>query len=121
MIVQIAVASALACSSGPLSLSQAEALVLATPNIQASVSERHARPFFEWVQRGPQGWRFDVNAQNPCVAARACSGLLGHYAVNRTTGEVEDLDAAGGDGALVSSAALTKLRTKFLKGRCGQL
>jgi len=118
MIAELTLASILACSSAPLSLKHAETLVLAAPQIRASVAERGARPFFAWVHRDGPGWRFDVNARNPCSSATPCSALLGHYAVNASTGAVEDLDANGGDGGLVSSVEIRTLRTRFLRARC---
>ncbi|HEX5263330.1 MAG TPA: hypothetical protein VFW13_07375 [Phenylobacterium sp.] len=106
-------ASAVACAAHPLSLKQAEALVMAAPNIRAAATERGAKPVFEWVDPGPEGWRFDVNSDTPCASQDPCSKLLGHYTVNRTTGEVVDLDADE-DGKVVSSPGLTKLRLKLL-------
>jgi len=93
-------------------------LVLATPNIRASVAERGARPFFEWVQLEGTGWHFDVNARNACTSNSVCSALLGHFTVNRSTGEVDDLDANGGDGALVSNAEMKRLRIRFRIENC---
>jgi hypothetical protein len=117
---QAALAVVVACASAPLSLKQAQMLVLAAPNIRTSVSDLGARPFFEWVHREGAGWHFDVKARNACPSDNACSSLLGHYAVDRTTGEVEDLDANGGDGALVSSVEMKRLRTRFRTENCRQ-
>jgi hypothetical protein len=106
------------CSHQPIGLKQAEALVLRASGITQAVAARGARPAFEWIGIGPDGWRFDVNARNRCATPGPCSKLLGHFAVNRWTAQVEDLDAAGGEGALVSDSELTRLRDAFLRSRC---
>jgi len=109
----VVLAGAVACLAQPLNMKQAEALVLAAPNIRAATIERGARPFFERADAGSGGWSFDVKARNPCVGAGPCSKLLGHYAVGRRDGAVVDLDA-GEDGKVISSPRITKLRARFL-------
>jgi hypothetical protein len=105
-----------ACSGHPISLDQAKRLVLATPNIRASVSRSGAKPRFEWIEAERGGWHFDVNSATPCLRHNACSTLLGHFAVTRD-GEVEDLDR-GEDGVLVSSARMKRLIHAFHEGNC---
>jgi hypothetical protein len=109
MLSLIAIVAATPCAPLALDVRQAEKLVLAAPNIRASVAERGAHPFFESVDRGKSGWTFTVNAANPCATANPCSNLLGHYAVDRRTGEIEDLDA-GLDGEPVSSPRIRQLQ-----------
>jgi len=109
-------AQAISSRSGavPVSLNRAKALVLAAPNVLAAVRLRHAKPFFESIENTPLGWRFTVNSKTPCEGGvKACSNLLGHYSVDRRMGEVYDLDAAGGEGARVSSAKIQRLRRSF--------
>jgi hypothetical protein len=118
MFAVIVGAAALACGTAPITLEQAKQLVLAAPNIRASVDQRHARPFFEYVEAGPMGWSFDVKARNPCSGRGQCSNLLGHYAVSRRTATVEDLDA-GSDGRVVTSARMAALRRRFQHKACG--
>src|SRR5579872_3308144 len=108
------------CSGSQLTLPQAQELVLAVPNIQAAVRERSAKPHFDRIDRASQGWGFDVNSATPCVHRhRPCSELLGHFAVSRD-GDVEDLDADGGAGAVISSPKMRKLRQKFKMENCAQ-
>ncbi len=104
----LAFALLLAASDAPLSLAQAETLVLAAPNIRASVREAHAKPYFEDVEQGPAGWRFTVKSRAPCATRNPCSTLIGHYAVDAATGTVVDLDA-GEDGLTVSSPEIARL------------
>lgn len=111
-----AVLSAGACSGAPITLAQAKQLVLAAPNIRASVAERGAKPRFEWVDTKPNGWRFDVNSATPCLHYNACSTLLGHFWVTRL-GEVEDLDG-GKDGIAVSSPRMRRLVHTFREANC---
>jgi hypothetical protein len=116
MIAAVTLISSLACGSGGISLHDAERLVLASPNIRASVVERHARPFFEYVERHPGGWYLIVKAHNLCSGpGPACSNLLGHYSVSQKTGEVTDLDQ-GEEGKVVSNPQVAALRRKL---RCG--
>jgi len=105
-------ALALATQPPALSLSQAKALVLASPTVEASVHERGARPFFEWTKAAPRGWTFTVNARNPCQGQGPCSALLGHFSVDRYSGIVVDLDA-GEDGLAVSSPDMVRLLERF--------
>ena len=100
-----------------LSLEQAKRLVLAAPNIKASIRKRGAKPFFEWIEASPAGWRFDVNSRTPCSHSRACSALLGHYVVNKRTAEVRDLDA-GENGVDVSSDEIMRLKQSFRPTEC---
>lgn len=109
------------CHGGHLTVRQAQALVLAAPNIQAAVKERGAKPHFASTGSTSQGWSFDVNSATPCPHARnPCSALLGHFAVSRD-GEVEDLDADVGAGAVISSPEMRNLRQKFRKATCSHL
>src|SRR4051812_43270147 len=105
------------CTPRPLTLAQAERLALAAPNIVAAVKTRGAVPFFEWVHAGPLGWGFTINSRTGCPSGRACSTLLGHYVVVRTSGTVWDLDA-GMDGEQVTSKRLERLRRSLLRRRC---
>ena len=118
MIYAVALLALAPCHHDGLSLAQAKALVLATPSVRAAVVQRHAKPFFDAVMPGPNGWSFDVNSRTPCAhPGLPCSSLLGHFAVSRG-GDVEDLDAAGGAGSLVTSAELQRLKQRFLLDRC---
>jgi len=76
-----------------LTLEQAEKLILAIPNIEAAVRDRGAKPFFEYIEQGPDGWRFDVNSNSPCENGSSCSTLPGHFVINKSSGQVIDLDA----------------------------
>lgn len=104
------------CESSLLDLEQAKRLVLASPNIEASVRESGAKPRFEWIDTKPGGWHFDVNSATPCLHGDACSTLLGHFWVTRD-GQVEDLDR-GQDGVVVSSAKMRRLAAAFRKENC---
>ena len=98
----------------PVTFNHAKALVLVAPNVLAAVRLRHAKPIFESIQKTHLDWRFTVNSKTPCQGGvKACSNFLGHYLVVRSTGEVYDLDAAGGDGAPVLSAEIQRLRESF--------
>jgi hypothetical protein len=108
----LAFALLLAAPEAPLSLAQAETLVLAAPDIRTSVSEAGAKPFFESIERGPNGWRFTVKAGNGCATPNPCSSLIGHYTVDATTGAVVNLDA-GEDGVAVSSPEMARLLASF--------
>src|SRR3954453_18193149 len=100
MIYAVALLALLPCHHGSVSLTQAKALVLATPAIRRAVVQRRANPYFEAVVSRPNGWGFDVNSRSKCAhPGQPCSTLLGHFAVSRS-GDVEDLDAAGGAGAV---------------------
>ena len=101
--------TAISCPSHALTLAEAKARVLAAPNIKSSVRLRGARPFFESITRGANGWNFTVNARNACGGADPCSTLLGHYSVNRITGEVWDLDA-GFEGRRISASRPLRLK-----------
>jgi hypothetical protein len=117
MIYAIALLALAPCRHGDLSLAEAKVLILATPSIRAAVVQRRAKPYFEAVMPAPNGWGFDVNSRTKCAhPGLPCSTLLGHFAVSRG-GDVEDLDAAGGEGALVRSAELQRLKRRFRK-RC---
>jgi hypothetical protein len=106
------------CQTEHLTVRQAQALVLAAPNIQAAIKERGAKPFFASTDTAPGGWGFDVNSATPCLhAPNPCSSLLGHFAVSRD-GEVEDLDADGGAGAVISSPQMRSLRERFRTANC---
>jgi hypothetical protein len=101
-----------------LTLSDAKSLVLATPQIKASIAIQHARPFFEYVQPHETGWDFTVNARNACLRGPGtCSTLLGHFRVSRQGGEVTALDE-GFDGKVASSPEVADLRRRLMK-RCG--
>jgi hypothetical protein len=104
------------CSGHPISLEQAKQLVLAAPNIRAAVTERGAKPIFEWIGTGRNGWNLDVNSATRCLHADACSTLLGHFSVGRD-GQVEDFDR-GEDGVLISSARMRRLTRDFQKADC---
>jgi hypothetical protein len=110
-------AAVLACGSDPIALEEAKRLVLAAPDIRASVVEQNAHPFFEDITREGVGWRFLVKARNPCSGPSPCSNLLGHYMVAMRTAEVEDLDG-GEDGQIVTSPELTIMQHQFLTRRC---
>ena len=97
---------AVACGSRTVTLAEAEKLVLAAPNIKASIAQRGATPFFEDIRTGTDSWSFTVNSRNPCAGLEFCSALLGHYIVRRSTGALWDMDANGGDGAPVPSTQL---------------
>ena len=115
MIGTVLLLAAAGCGDrAPLTLEQAERLVLTAPNIEASARERGARPSFDWIRSGDSGWQFDVNSHTPCDHARACSTLLGHYIVNKYSGAVVDLDA-GEDGREVSSPEMLALKRSFIE------
>jgi hypothetical protein len=110
---------AASCGSEAVTLDQAKALVLASPNIRAAVRLRGAKPVFEWVDETPLGWRFDINSNTPCEGdIKVCSNLLGHYSVVRGTGTVYDLNDGDGDGALVSSVEMRRLHAGFRRKFC---
>jgi hypothetical protein len=116
MIALLASLAAAGCHPQPLTLRQAEQLVLAAPNIRASVSERGAKPFFEYVERISGGWSFGINSATPCAIVNPCSSLLGHYSVGRD-GDVIDLDR-GEEGVGVSSPAMARLLRRFRRSHC---
>jgi hypothetical protein len=118
MLLSLALIGALGCGLEPITVQEAKTLVLASPNIRASVRERHAHPFFDYIGPGPDGWNFDVNSRTPCAGPGPCSTLLGHYSVSRSTGAVEDLDAAGGEGRVISTPRLRGLQQAFRARRC---
>jgi hypothetical protein len=118
MIAVWALLLAADCQLSSLTLQQAQQLALAAPNIEAAVIERHAEPRFEWITSSPGGWSFDINSASPCAHLNPCSTLMGHFAVNRRTGEVENLDADGGSGAVVSSSTMKQLLRQLNHGRC---
>jgi hypothetical protein len=118
MIYAIALLALAPCHHGSLNLAEAKVLVLATPSIRAAVTQRRANPYFEAVMPGPNGWGFDVKSRTKCARpSLPCSTLLGHFAVSRK-GDVEDLDAPGGEGALVRSPEVQRLKDRFLRKRC---
>lgn len=94
--------TAFSCPSHALSQAEAKARVLAAPNIKASVARGGARPFFESITAGPSGWTFTVKARNSCAGPGPCSNLLGHYSVDRDTGEVWDLDEGFDGGSVIA-------------------
>ena len=72
MNTAIGLAVTIACTPHSISLEQAETLVLATPNIITSVSERGAQPFFEDIERKKEGWIFDVKSWDTCPTEPTC-------------------------------------------------
>lgn len=116
MIVLLVSLAAAGCNPRALTLRQAEQLVLAAPNIRASVTRLGAKPFFEYIERLPKGWYFDINSATPGATANPCSSLLGHYSVGRD-GAVTDLDSGEG-GARVSSPAMRRLLRRFRASCC---
>jgi hypothetical protein len=111
MIQVFAILAVASCGPKALSLRQAEALVLAAPNIRASVIQRGAHPAFDSVRRTPHGFQMRAYANDPCPTANPCSNLLGHYFVDRQTGEVTDLDR-GDEGVVVSSPEMERVRRR---------
>jgi hypothetical protein len=95
-MISLAFLLASSCYSHALTLAEAKARVLAAPNIRAAVARRQAHPFFESIVARPGGWTFTVNARNACAGPGPCSTLLGHYAVDRKTGVLWDMDAGEG-------------------------
>jgi hypothetical protein len=118
MFAAVTLISALGCGPHAITLHDAEGLVLASPAIRAAVVERHARPFFEYVEPHSGGWYFVVKARGSCSGPGPCSNLLGHYSVSRRTAEVTDMDE-GEDGTLVTSLQLAAARRNLLRSRCG--
>jgi hypothetical protein len=116
MIAAALLLTTLSCPR-PLTLKQAERLVLAAPNIQASVRERGAKPYFEWIHNTGRGWQFDINSRTPCDHVPACSTLLGHYTVGKYDAKVVDLDA-GEDGLEVTSSDMLALKRSFAGKSC---
>ena len=118
MMLLVALLTLASCETRQLTLKQAKELVLAAPEIQAAVKQRGAKPFFDGVDTGPRGWRFDVNSATPCLHPRnSCSTLLGHFAVSRD-GDVEDLDAARGAGTVISSLEIRRRALRFRTENC---
>lgn len=107
-------AMTVSCSQILLTLAQAQAMVLATPTVDAA-RLNGAIPFFEAADDAPNGWSFTVNSATPCKTSNPCSTLIGHFAVSRT-GSVEDLD--GDDGKLIETPLLHDMRRSFLPRTC---
>src|SRR5262245_3853879 len=112
MIQTLAMLVAVSCGPRALTLRLAEALVLAAPNIQASVVERGAHPAFDGIEQSPHWFKVRAYASGPCANSYPCSNLLGHYLVDRQTGAVTDLDQ-GFDGEVVSSPEMERLRRRI--------
>ena len=107
------------CAAHGLTLSQAKQLALAAPNIENAVRLNHAAPRFEYIKAQSGGWYFDINSANPCPRQRPCSKLLGHYTVDKRTGEVTELDR-GEEGVAVTSHKMIRLKRLFLARACHQ-
>jgi hypothetical protein len=110
-LIGILIAAAVACSPSLIAQSEAQTLVLQTPDAIASIAQRGAKVAAELSHTTATGWVFRVYATN----TSSPSNLIGYYAVNNRTAAVSDFVL---DEAPVSGPELRAAQTALLEHHC---